>query len=412
MSEVNERIRTLQRKFGILGNSAPVEDMLETIDQVAPTDISVLITGESGSGKELVASAIHTHSRRAHKPLVIVNCGAIPAGIIESELFGHKKGSFTGASDDRKGYFQTADGGTIFLDEIGETPLETQVKLLRVLEQGEFLPVGASKAVRVDVRIIAASNRNLAEEVEAGNFRKDLYYRLKAVTIHVPPLRNRRQDIGILADKFARECAIRNQIVFKGFSEGALKVMQDYDWPGNIRELKNFVESIVVLEKGGVLKTDTVLRYLRAEKQHGDPNNPFLPVPMNRSVDQAERELILQQLFLLRQEIREMKELLASGDWAVHAPEKPREHFPSELEIIQHYQEASESEEEEEPPIYNPYTIGNVTSAEAERELIYKTLQKFKFNKRKTAQALDMAERTLYRKIKEYDIPSKKPRSS
>ena len=411
MSEVNERIRTLQRKYGILGNSAPVEDMLETVDQVAPTDISVLITGESGSGKELIASALHGHSRRAHKSLVIVNCGAIPAGIIESELFGHKKGSFTGASDDRKGYFQTADGGTIFLDEIGETPLETQVKLLRVLEQGEFLPVGASKSVKVDVRVIAASNRNLGDEVESGNFRKDLYYRLKAVTISVPPLRNRRIDIPILAEKFARECAIRNQIVFKGFSDGAFKVMQDYNWPGNIRELKNFVESIVVLEKGGVLRTETVLHYLRVDSEQGDAENPFLPVPMNRTVDQAERELILQQLFLLRQDIREMKGLMSTGGWSPETPEKPSKRYPTELEIVQHYNEADETGEGEEPTIYNPKTIGNVTSAEAERELIYKTLEKFNFNKRKTAVALEMAERTLYRKINEYGIPSKKTRA-
>ncbi|PJA54702.1 MAG: sigma-54-dependent Fis family transcriptional regulator [Candidatus Marinimicrobia bacterium CG_4_9_14_3_um_filter_48_9] len=411
MSEVNERIRTLQRKYGILGNSAPVEDMLETVDQVAPTDISVLITGESGSGKELIASALHGHSRRAHKSLVIVNCGAIPAGIIESELFGHKKGSFTGASDDRKGYFQTADGGTIFLDEIGETQLETQVKLLRVLEQGEFLPVGASKSVKVDVRVIAASNRNLGDEVESGNFRKDLYYRLKAVTISVPPLRNRRIDIPILAEKFARECAIRNQIVFKGFSDGAFKVMQDYNWPGNIRELKNFVESIVVLEKGGVLRTETVLHYLRVDSEQGDAENPFLPVPMNRTVDQAERELILQQLFLLRQDIREMKGLMSTGGWSPETPEKPSKRYPTELEIVQHYNEADETGEGEEPTIYNPKTIGNVTSAEAERELIYKTLEKFNFNKRKTAVALEMAERTLYRKINEYGIPSKKTRA-
>ncbi len=411
MSEVSDHIRNLQRKFGILGNSSAVEDMLETIDQVAPTDISVLIAGESGSGKELVASAIHNHSRRAHKPLVIVNCGAIPAGIIESELFGHKKGAFTGASEDRKGYFQTANGGTIFLDEIGETPLETQVKLLRVLEQGEFLPVGASKPVRVDVRIIAASNRNLAEDVEAGHFRKDLFYRLKAVTIFVPPLRNRRRDIDLLANKFARECAIRNQIVFKGFSEGALKVMQDYDWPGNIRELKNFVESTVVLEKGGVLKTDTIRRYLQAEKHPGKSGNPFLPVPMNRSVDQAERELILQQLFMLRQDVQELKEAMQQGGWTQSFGEKAGKPFPSSMEIVQHPPATEMSDTTEDVAIYNPGTIGNVTSAEAERELISRTLENFNFNKRKTAAALDMAERTLYRKINEYAIPSKKRRS-
>ena len=393
---------TLQHKFGILGTSTGVQSMLETIEQVAPTDISVLIAGESGSGKELVASALHKHSKRSHKPFIIVNCGAIPAGIIESELFGHKKGAFTGAQSDRKGYFQSADGGTIFLDEIGETPLETQVKLLRVLEQGEFLPVGSSKSMQVDVRIVAASNRNLEKEVDVGSFRKDLFYRLKAITITVPSLRDRREDIAILANKFANDCAIRNQILFKGFSEGAYQVMSQHRWPGNIRELKNFIESMVILEKGGVIKTDVIYRYLNAESSPTELN-PLLPVKLDKNVDQAERELILQQLFMLRREIAEMKGLMEQGVPTRTGAESSNDEYQPALEVLpdDHNQEILS---DENPAILNPQMLGTLTAAQVEKELITRSLERFNFNKRKTAQALQMAERTLYRKIKEYEI--------
>jgi len=398
----NDRTDNLQKKYGILGQSAGVQSMLETIEQVAPTDISVLIAGESGSGKELVASALHKNSRRAHKPFVIVNCGAIPAGIIESELFGHKKGAFTGAQSDRKGYFQAADGGTIFLDEIGETPLETQVKLLRVLEQGEFLPVGSSSSMKVDVRIVAASNRNLEKEVESGSFRKDLFYRLKAITITVPSLRDRREDIALLANKFANECAIRNQILFKGFSEGAIKVMSQHRWPGNIRELKNFIESLVILEKGGVIKTDVIYRYLNAESVPTE-QNPLLPVKLDRNVDQAERELILQQLFMLRREIAEMKDLMEQGAVARPLPETSSDEYNPAMEVLPD-DDPHEVINDESPAILNPQMLGSLTAAQVEKELITRSLERFNFNKRKTAQALQMAERTLYRKIKEYEI--------
>ncbi len=393
---------TLQKKFGILGKSAGVQSMLATIEQVAPTDISVLIAGESGSGKELVALALHKNSRRSHKAFVIVNCGAIPSGIIESELFGHKKGAFTGAQSDRKGYFQSADGGTIFLDEIGETPLETQVKLLRVLEQGEFLPVGSSTSMKVDVRIIAASNRNLEKEVEAGTFRKDLFYRIKAITLTVPSLRDRKEDIPILANKFANDCAIRNQIVFKGFSESAFQVMSQHRWMGNIRELKNFIESMVILEKGGVIKTDAIYRYLNAESSPTEMN-PLLPVKLDRNVDQAERELILQQLFMLRREIMEMKEIMTQGSQSISVGEGLPEEYHPALEVFPE-ENMQESGDEESSPILNPQMLGNLTAAQVEKELILRSLQRFNFSKRKTAQALQMAERTLYRKIKEYGI--------
>lgn len=398
----NNRTDTLQKKYGILGQSAGVQSMLETIEQVAPTDISVLIAGESGSGKELVASALHKNSRRAHKPFVIVNCGAIPAGIIESELFGHKKGAFTGAQSDRKGYFQAADGGTIFLDEIGETPLETQVKLLRVLEQGEFLPVGSSTSMKVDVRIVAASNRNLEKEVESGSFRKDLFYRLKAITITVPSLRDRREDIALLANKFANDCAIRNQILFKGFSEGAIKVMSQHRWPGNIRELKNFIESLVILEKGGVIKTDVIYRYLNADSVPTE-QNPLLPVKLDRNVDQAERELILQQLFMLRREIAEMKKLMEEGVSQRPLADSQADEYHPAMEVLPD-DHGHEVVSDESPSILNPQMLGSLTAAQVEKELITRSLERFNFNKRKTAQALQMAERTLYRKIKEYEI--------
>ncbi len=398
----NNRTDALQKKFGILGKSAGVQAMLETIEQVAPTDISVLIAGESGSGKELVASALHKYSKRSHKPFVIVNCGAIPAGIIESELFGHKKGAFTGAQNDRKGYFQSADGGTIFLDEIGETPLETQVKLLRVLEQGEFLPVGSSKSMRVDVRIVAASNRNLEKEVDAGSFRKDLYYRLKAITITVPSLRDRREDIAILASKFATDCAVRNQILFKGFSDGAYRVMSQHRWPGNIRELKNFIESMVILEKGGVIKTDVIHRYLNAESSPTELNS-LLPVRLDKNVDQAERELILQQLFMLRREIAEMKEIMARGFANPGRTSGSADEYNPALEVLPDEQ-TSEPHTNESPAILNPQLLGNLAAAQVEKELIVRTLERFNYNKRKTAQALQLAERTLYRKIKDYGI--------
>ena len=235
-------IDRLQKKSGIIGTSDGIRQVLEMITQVAPVDISVLITGESGVGKEVVTKALHQASNRSNSPLVVVNCGAIPEGIIESELFGHKQGSFTGAGQDRKGYFEEANKGTIFLDEIGETPLETQVKLLRVLESGEFMRVGEAKTRYTDVRVIAATNKDLSELVKRGDFRQDLYYRLKTVTINVPALRNRVEDIGPLVERFALEFTRSNDFLYRGFMPEAVRVLKQYEWPGNVRELKNFVK--------------------------------------------------------------------------------------------------------------------------------------------------------------------------
>ena len=290
----------LQKTSGIIGRSDAVRQVLEMITQVAPVDISVLVTGESGTGKEVVAKAIHKFSKRSQEELVTVNCGAIPEGIIESELFGHKKGAYTGAGDDRKGYFESAHKGTIFLDEIGEMPYETQVKLLRVLESGEFMRVGDSKTLRTDVRVIAATNKDLAKLVENGKFRQDLYFRLKTVTVEVPTLRNRLEDLHLLVERFALEFTRSNDIPYRGFVPEAIRIMKHHDWPGNVRELKNFVESILVLEKGERITAEMVETRLGHVRTSPTQN---LPMVMNQSPEQAERELILRQLLLLRQDV-------------------------------------------------------------------------------------------------------------
>lgn len=399
MSEL-DRIRRIS---GIIGTSSGIEQVLEMMGQVAPVDISVLITGESGTGKEVVARAVHKLSKRASNPLVIVNCGAIPAGIIESELFGHKKGSFTGASEDRKGYFEEADNGTIFMDEIGETPLETQVKLLRVLESGEFMRVGDSKTRKTDVRIIAATNKNLRQEAEKGNFRRDLYYRLRTVTIDLPPLRQRVEDLEPLAERFALQFSRSNDIIFRGFTSDAYQVMKQYDWQGNIRELRNFVESIILLERGNRISSELVLKHLAVPAEESSHN---LPVLVDKSSSQAERELILQQLLFLRQDMRDLKASLGnesldrSGEIGTLQPRSALDSMvvspTGEIQV-----EAIKSA-----------SIGDVSMKELEKEMIFRTLKKFDNNRRKTAELLGISERTLYRKINEYGIEKKHKRNS
>ena len=395
MSEL-DRIRRIS---GIIGTSSGIEQVLEMMGQVAPVDISVLITGESGTGKEVVARAVHKLSRRASNPLVIVNCGAIPAGIIESELFGHKKGSFTGASEDRKGSIEEADNGTIFMDEIGET----QVKLLRVLESGEFMRVGDSKTRKTDVRIIAATNKNLRQEAEKGNFRRDLYYRLRTVTIDLPPLRQRVEDLEPLAERFALQFSRSNDIIFRGFTSDAYQVMKQYDWQGNIRELRNFVESIILLERGNRISSELVLKHLAVPAEESSHN---LPVLVDKSSSQAERELILQQLLFLRQDMRYLKASLSnesldrSGEIGTLQPRSALDSMvvspTGEIQV-----EAIKSA-----------SIGDVSMKELEKEMIIRTLKKFENNRRKTAELLGISERTLYRKINEYGIEKKHKRNS
>ena len=390
-----ERVR---RDSGIIGTSEGIEQVLEMIVQVAPVDISVLITGESGTGKEMVAKAIHKQSRRSSKALVTVNCGAIPEGIIESELFGHKKGAFTGAAEDRKGYFEEADNGTVFLDEIGEMPVETQVKLLRVLESGEFMRVGDAKTRKVDVRMIAATNKNLAEESDKGRFRRDLYYRLRTVTIDVPPLRQRLEDIDILTERFALLFSRSNDIVFRGFSSDAIRVMKQYDWPGNIRELRNFVESVILLEKGNKISSEMVLKHLEPIVGGTSSN---LPVPVDKSSGQAERELILQQLLFLRQDMREIKGLFSGGQID----------RSGEVGYIDSGGGLNFRDlEGDVGNLIKSAAIGDMSVKDLEAELISRTLKKFNNNRRKTARALGISERTLYRKINDYGLEKKQKR--
>jgi len=398
------RLNKMQQSFGIIGESEKIKEIIETIDQVASADITILIAGESGTGKELIADALHKRSLRKHHPFVKVNCGAIPAGILESELFGHVKGSFTGAIEDRKGYFETANNGTIFLDEIGEMPLETQVKLLRVLESGEFLPVGGSQSKTVDVRIIAATNKELFEEIEKKNFRKDLYYRLKTITIIAPALRQHSEDIPLLIERFALDFANRNNIPFKGFSPNAIHILENHSWPGNIRELKNFIESMIVLEKGEVINSAMVSKRLGVEKRQISTN---LPMKVSRSVDQAERELILQQILLMRRDIADIKNAVISDFNNIALESAPRTTELQRYITPVHEEETIESEPEYEVAqdyMVNPNLLGKVSLEEVERELIEKTLKKFHNRKRQTATALKISERTLYRKIIEYGL--------
>ena len=306
------KLENLQKKYGLIGTSDEIKDVVRTIEQVAPTDISVLIEGESGTGKELVVRALHADSPRSSKPLIVVNGGAIPEEMIESELFGHVKGSFTGAVTDRKGFFEEADGGTIFLDEVGEMPLNTQVKLLRVLEQKEFQRVGSAETISVDVRIVAATNRALQALVNSGDFRRDLYYRLKSVNIILPPLRTRSEDIEILAQLFTIERAESLNITFGGFTEDAMEMLKSYEWPGNVRELKNLMESLIVLEKGKVITGKVLQKYLSLDVNIPSSTSENLPVHLDKSAATAERELIIRTLFSLRTDITEIKEMLSS----------------------------------------------------------------------------------------------------
>ena len=392
-------IDLIQKKSGIVGRSDAIAKVLEMVAQVSPVDISVLISGESGTGKEIFAKAIHQNSKRSHESIVTVNCGAIPEGIIESELFGHKKGAYTDAKGDRKGYFESANKGTIFLDEIGETPLETQVKLLRVIESGEFMPVGESKIKKTDVRIIAATNKDLSELVEKGKFRQDLYYRLNTVSIKLPSLNERVEDIALLVERFALEFTRSNDMIYRGFVPDAIRNMKNHQWKGNIRELKNFVESIIVLEKGERITGEMVEDQL-GKNQSDVSKNETLPMLTNQPTDTAERELILRQLFLLRQDVEFLKQLASPAQSPIgniNAPliDNPKIHQPEGLI------------NEDSGYFIKNSSIGDMTIEDLEKEAIIRTLRFFKNNRRASAKSLGMSERTLYRKINFYGLERK-----
>jgi len=378
MSVLN-KYRKIQEQLGIIGDSEKIREVIELVMSVAPTNISVLITGESGVGKEVIAKSLHLLSPRKDRQMISVNCGAIPEGLLESELFGHEKGSFTGAIATKKGYFELADGGTIFLDEIGETPLQTQVKLLRVLESGEFMRVGSGELRKVDVRIIAATNRDLSKMVHNRHFRKDLYYRLKAISINVPPLRERREDIPLLLDHFVKEALQNNPIQFKGFSDDAMRIIENYSWSGNVRELKNFVESMIVLSAGKIVDANLVRDHLK-DYQEIPESGASLPVPVQATVEQTERELIYKALLSLGVEIRDMKEILKNMNRSMND-----QVIQGEVEDLSYQDEVTPIEE-------------------MEKQMIQKALRKYDGNKRKAARALQISERTLYRKLKEHSL--------
>ncbi|MBN2102478.1 sigma-54-dependent Fis family transcriptional regulator [bacterium] len=365
-----------------IGQSSAFMQLIESIRQVAPTQITVLITGESGTGKEMIARAIHHLSQRKNHPLINVNCGAIPEGILESELFGHVKGAFTGALETRKGYFELANGGTIFLDEIGEMPLSTQVKLLRVLESQSFMRVGGSTSIQVDVRVIAASNKDLEKAVKHDEFRKDLFYRLNAVHLSAPPLRKRREDIQLLTQHFAERICSENRIQCPEFTEEAMYRLSEYHWPGNIRELRNIVERLIIFEKGQTIDGTIVQRHL---EQPGSMEQQ-LPMVINKTTDQAERELIYRALLDIRVALEDLRRLvvtyhersIAQSSWT-----------PSGKEIIP-------NSIDHDTPI--------LTIQELEKQQIEKALIRFRHNRRRAAKALGIGERTLYRKLKEYGL--------
>jgi len=399
-------LHRLQKQSGIIGTSEKIFEVLGMIAQVAPVDISVLVTGESGCGKEIVARGIHKHSKRSFNPMVTVNCGAIPEGIIESELFGHKKGSFTGASDDRKGYFEQANKATIFLDEIGEAPLETQVKLLRVLETGEYMRVGESKVRYTDVRVIAATNKNLSQLVKKELFRQDLYYRLKTVNIHIPSLRDRVEDINPFVERFALEFTRSNEILYRGFMPDAIRKMKQYDWPGNVRELKNFVEKVMVLEKGERITEEMVGRELDDVIAEPISDNLRLPIPVDKSTGQAEIDIILRQLFSLKQDTEMIRTILSvdkDSSLLGVSPILPKDN----LKIINPVNDKNLEVTEDGQPLIRDDAIGEIRMKDLEKEAIIRTLRFFNNNRRKTARSLGVSERTLYRKIEDYNLEPK-----
>ena len=416
--------QAIQERFGIIGESGALSRVIDRVRQVAPVDITVLIEGESGVGKELVATAVHELSRRRHRRLVVVNCGAIPEGLIESELFGAEKGAYTGSVERRTGLFEEADGGTIFLDEIGEMPASAQVRLLRVLESGHFSRVGSSTVLRTDARVIAATNKDLAAEVRAGRFREDLYYRLSAVITRIPPLRQRREDVLLLFDHFVRRFAQQYDRRPPTPDAEARALLTRYEWPGNVRELRNVAEQTVVLVRSDAVTADALRPFLRGVSA----GTGLALASRGDGLDSGDRELIYRALLELRMDVREVKALLKGGAPAeqralpphMDAPvsEPPRE-FRDDYELVAPGDDASATRYEAADVDYEvdaePTDLASdfavalrdglplPTMEEAERALILEGLHRFDGNRRLTAEALGISERTLYRKIKELE---------
>ncbi len=429
----NQEIQSVKNRFEIIGNAPALNYALSVAIQVAPTELTVLITGESGSGKESFSKIIHGLSSRKHGPFIAINCGAIPEGTIDSELFGHIKGSFTGALEDRKGYFETTDKGTIFLDEIGEMPIGTQARLLRVLENGEFIPVGSSKVKKTNVRVVAATNVNLIEAVDRGKFREDLYYRLNTVPINVPPLRDRGFDIELLFIKFTTDFSEKNRTEPLQLTEGARKVLGNFRFPGNIRQLKNIAEQISLLEPERIITAEIMQKYLP------EKHRSALPSLMGQQFggDISEREILYKVLFDMRKDVTELKKLvftlLKDGEinpsyiktnselfselnnnanlefTEIPIPElpEPKTYIPADDRHIITIDNLHESREDVED-IAHETEDESLSLEKNEKEMIVKALRKNNFKRKYAAQDLGISERTLYRKIKQYDIEDDK----
>lgn len=410
-------LQSIKNRFGIIGNAPSLNFALQVAEQVAGTDLTVLINGESGVGKEVFSQIIHNLSARKHNPFIAVNCGAIPEGTIDSELFGHEKGSFTGAVESRKGYFEAVNGGTIFLDEVGELPLGTQARLLRVLETGEYIRVGSSKVQRTDVRVVAATNRDLLQQVQEGKFREDLYYRLNTVPIRVPALRDRAEDIHLLFRKFSADFANKYKTASIQLDEEAQQVLHEYPWPGNVRELKNIAEQISVLAKDKRITGSALKQFLPAVSSSRMPVR--IAAGTANSEFANEREILYKLFFDMKKDVTELKRLFLE---LIQNPELAAQHpqFIHELENLQSLPDPSGSITLSRPatpasntalPVTLPATVETHVEVEEslnildkEKELILKALKKHKSKRKDAAADLGISERTLYRKLKEYNL--------
>ena len=416
-------IQQIKQRFGVIGNAPKLNRALEVAMQVAPTDISVLVTGESGTGKEIIPQVIHQLSARKHGSYIAVNCGAIPEGTIDSELFGHEKGAFTGASGSRKGYFEEADGGTIFLDEVAELPMQTQVRLLRVLETGEFIRVGSSKVIKTNVRVVAATNEDMNKAIQKGKFREDLLYRLSTVPIKLPPLRDRKDDIHLLFRKFAADFSEKYRMPTIKLTDEAVIVLQNYPWPGNIRQLKNLVEQISVIENERTIGSENLKYYLPEITASGVP--AILSKEGKAAGDDfSDRELMYKFLFDMKKDLNELKKLVIemlnnNGDIDLTGSQKdvlnrvysdvPHEESRRLLESGS-YPEEKKYKVSEEPTVVDSDYQEHIEVEESlsledqEKELINRALEKHKGKRKYAAKELGISERTLYRKIKEYNL--------
>jgi transcriptional regulator with PAS, ATPase and Fis domain len=406
-------VQAIKQRFGIIGNNALLTRAIDIARQVAPTDLTVLITGESGTGKEVFPQIVHQLSARKHGPYIAVNCGAIPEGTIDSELFGHEKGSFTGALEARKGYFEEVNGGTIFLDEVAELPLSTQVRLLRVLESGEFLKVGSSKVLKTNVRLVAATNINVEGAIHQGKFREDLYYRLSSVPIIVPPLRDRRDDIYLLFRKFAVDFAEKYRMPVIELADDARLMLENYRWPGNVRQLKNITEQISIIERNRKISAENLRRYLPV----GSFNElPVLYQGESKDSSYTERDLLYKVLFDMKKDIHDLKkivsDILHDDKSELHYQENTTAVFdhPDNVHVSLRSSEKTipvkkDIQDDFEDGIQESEVIEESLSLEKkEIDMIRKALDKYNGKRKNAARELGISERTLYRKIKEYDI--------